>query len=158
MRDLFLPQALQYARLFQWCAGLMRLKSPLLLISLVFLLVPSMAQGAVEMRPIPSPPIIGAKSYFVVDGNTGYELSSLEPDKRLAPASLTKLMTAFTIFTSLSETQIALDDQVTVRDKAWRAHVSRTFIEPETRLHVQSLLPSMILQSGNDRHAPISLT
>lgn len=150
MGDLFLPQALQYAPLFRCYAGLMRFKAPFLLISLVLLLAPSMAPGAVEMRPVPAAPIIGAKSYFVVDGNTGYELSSLEPDKRLAPASLTKLMTAFTIFTALAEKQIALDDQVTVSEKAWRTPGSRTFIELGTRVTVQDLLLGMIVQSGND--------
>lgn len=150
MGDLFLPQALQYAPLFRYYAGLMRFKAPFLLISLVLLLVPSMAPGAVEMRPVPAAPIIGAKSYFVIDGNTGHELSSLEPDKRLAPASLTKLMTAFTIFTALAEKQIALDDQVTVSEKAWRTPGSRTFIELGTRVTVQDLLLGMIVQSGND--------
>ncbi len=128
----------------------MRFKSPFLLIFLVLMLFPSMAPAAVEMRPIPAAPIIGAKSYFVVDGNTGHELSSLEPDKRLAPASLTKLMTAFAIFTALAEKQIALVDRVTVSEKAWRTPGSRTFIEVGTRVTVQDLLLGMIVQSGND--------
>ncbi len=87
-----------------------------LLISVVIFLMPVMALANVETRPIPAPPIIGAKSYFVVDANTGYELASLAPDKRLAPASLTKLMTAYVIFKSLTEHRIALDDQVKISE------------------------------------------
>ena len=102
------------------------------------------------MRPVPAPPIIGAKSYLVVDGNTGLELASLEPDKALAPASLTKLMSAYAIFRALQENQIALDDQVTVSEKAWRTPGSRMFIEVGTRVTVQDLLLGMIVQSGND--------
>ncbi len=109
-----------------------------------------MESGAVEMRPIPAPPIIGAKSYLLVDGNSGQELASLEPDKGLAPASLTKLMTAYSIFQALKENQIALDDQVPISEKAWRTPGSRMFIEVGTRVTVQDLLFGMIIQSGND--------
>lgn len=102
------------------------------------------------MRPTPAPPIIGAKSYLLVDGNTGYVLAAHEPDKALAPASLTKLMTAYAIFQALREKQISLDDQVTVSENAWRTPGSRMFIEVGTRVSVQDLLLGMIVQSGND--------
>ncbi len=128
----------------------MRSRIPFVLISLIIFLIPALELGAVEMRPVPAPPIIGAKSYLVVDGNSGHELASLEPDKALAPASLTKLMTAYAIFRALQENQIALDDQVTVSEKAWRTPGSRMFIEVGTRVTVQDLLLGMIVQSGND--------
>ncbi len=128
----------------------MRCRPSFLLISLIIFLTPVLELGAVETRPVPAPPIIGAKSYLVVDGNTGHVLASLEPDKALAPASLTKLMTAYAIFRALQENQIALDDQVTVSEKAWRTTGSRMFIEVGTRVTVQDLLLGMIVQSGND--------
>ncbi len=128
----------------------MRCKPSFLLISFIIYLIPVLELGAVELRPVPAPPIIGAKSYLVVDGNTGRELASLEPDKALAPASLTKLMTAYAIFRALQENQIALDDQVTVSENAWRTPGSRMFIEVGTRVTVQDLLLGMIVQSGND--------
>jgi len=107
----------------------MRFRISFLLISLVIFLIPVLELGAAEIRPVPAPPIIGAKSYLVIDGNTGRELASLEPDKSLAPASLTKLMTAYAIFRALQENQISLDNQVTVSEKAWRTPGSRMFIE-----------------------------
>jgi D-alanyl-D-alanine carboxypeptidase (penicillin-binding protein 5/6) len=125
-------------------------RSPYFLISLVFFLLPAVRSGAVEMRPVPAPPIIGAKSYLVVDGNTGHEIASLDPDKALAPASLTKLMTAYAIFRALQENQISLDDQVTVSENAWRTPGSRMFIEAGSRVMVRDLLLGMIVQSGND--------
>jgi D-alanyl-D-alanine carboxypeptidase (penicillin-binding protein 5/6) len=128
----------------------MHCKSSFLLICLVIFLMPAPALGAVELRPVPAPPIIGAKSFVLVDGNTGHELASLEPDSALAPASLTKLMTAYAIFRALEEKQIALDDQVTVSENAWRTPGSRMFIEVGTRVTVQDLLLGMIVQSGND--------
>ena len=103
-----------------------------------------------EVRPLPSPPIIGATSYLVVDGKTGREIAALEPDKAVAPASLTKLMTAYVVFHALREQQISLEDEVTVSEKAWRAEGSRMFIEVGKRVTVQDLLLGMIVQSGND--------
>jgi len=100
--------------------------------------------------PVPSPPVIGAKSYYVADHRTGQELATLNPDERLAPASLTKLMTAYAVFRSLGDGQIALDEEVTVSEKAWRTPGSRMFIEVGTRVTVEELLLGMIVQSGND--------
>ncbi|MGI9202841.1 MAG: D-alanyl-D-alanine carboxypeptidase family protein [Woeseiaceae bacterium] len=103
-----------------------------------------------QNTPVPQPPIIGAKSYLLVDGDTGAELASLKPDERLAPASLTKLMTAYAVFRALDEGQIALEDLVTVSEKAWRTQGSRMFIEVGSRVSVEDLLLGMIVQSGND--------
>ncbi len=119
------------------------------LISLTLLTASAVANAAVNM-PVPAPPIVGAKSFLLLDGNTGAELASLEPDKRLAPASLTKLMTAYAIFRSLADDQINLEDEVTVSEKAWRTQGSRMFIEVGSRVSVQDLLLGMIVQSGND--------
>ena len=115
----------------------------------LFLLSAAAAHGAIK-APIPAPPIIGAKSFLLIDGTTGAELASLEPDQRLAPASLTKLMTAYTIFRSLDDGQIRLDEEVTVSEKAWRTEGSRMFIEVGSKVSVEDLLLGMIVQSGND--------
>jgi len=119
------------------------------LISLTLLMASAAASAAVNM-PVPAPPIVGAKSFLLLDGNTGAELASLEADKRLAPASLTKLMTAYAIFRALADDQINLEDEVTVSEKAWRTQGSRMFIEVGSRVSVQDLLLGMIVQSGND--------
>ncbi len=124
------------------------MKLRIFLISLVVLLCGVSAEA--RQTPIPQPPIIGAKSYLLIDGATGAELASLKPDERLAPASLTKLMTAYAVFRALDEGQIALDDQVTVSEKAWRTEGSRMFIEVGTQVSVEELLLGMIVQSGND--------
>jgi D-alanyl-D-alanine carboxypeptidase (penicillin-binding protein 5/6) len=105
---------------------------------------------AADPRPLPGPPVIGATSYLVIDATTGHQIASLEPDKAVAPASLTKMMTAYVVFKSLSENQLQLSDQVTVSEKAWRAEGSRMFIEVGKRVSVQDLLLGMIVQSGND--------
>lgn len=128
---------------------LMPLRIRSFLISLIFLGASAVANAAIDM-PVPAPPIIGAKSFLLIDGNTGVELASLEPNKRLAPASLTKLMTAYAIFRALAEDMVKLEDEVTVSEKAWRTQGSRMFIEVGSRVSIQDLLLGMIVQSGND--------
>jgi D-alanyl-D-alanine carboxypeptidase (penicillin-binding protein 5/6) len=120
-----------------------------LFIFAIFLL-PLSGQAAAQNLPPPAPPVIGAKSYLLIDAETGLELASLAADMRLAPASLTKLMTAYAIFRALGDKQIALDDQVTISENAWRTPGSRMFIEVGSRVSVQELLLGMIVQSGND--------
>ena len=117
-----------------------------LTICLQFVAITVMAQN----MPVPQPPIIGAKSFLLIDADTGAELGSLEADLRLAPASLTKLMTAYAVFRSLKDNQIGLADSVTVSEKAWRTPGSRMFIEVGTTVVVEDLILGMIVQSGND--------
>lgn len=123
------------------------MKVRILAVLLLFVSVQSQAQGP---RPIPAPPVIGATSYLVIDAQTGREVAALEPDNPVPPASLTKLMTAYVVFHALREEQIALQDEVTVSEKAWRTQGSRMFIEVGKRVAVEDLLLGMIVQSGND--------
>lgn len=128
----------------------MSAKARISLIYIIFFLSFISVTAAAQGTPMPQPPIIGAKSYLLIDGNTGAELASLKADERLAPASLTKLMTAYAVFRALREEQIALTDQVTVSEKAWRTQGSRMFIEVGKQVSVEELLLGMIVQSGND--------
>jgi D-alanyl-D-alanine carboxypeptidase (penicillin-binding protein 5/6) len=105
---------------------------------------------AQSAMPAPAAPIIGAKSYLVIDARTGHELAALDPDTPLAPASLTKIMTTYVVFHALRQGQISLQDEVTVSEKAWRMPGSRMFIEVGKRVTIEDLLLGMIVQSGND--------
>ena len=100
--------------------------------------------------PTPAPPIIGAKSYLVMDARTGHEIAALDPDLPLAPASLTKIMTTYVVFSALRQGQIQLSDEVTISEKAWRMPGSRMFVEVGKRVSIEDLLLGMIVQSGND--------
>lgn len=103
-----------------------------------------------QNMPTPAAPIIGAKSYLVIDSKTGFEIAALNPDEPLAPASLTKIMTTYVVYNALQQGQIGLDDIVTVSEKAWRTPGSRMFIEVGTQVSVKELLLGLIVQSGND--------
>jgi len=100
--------------------------------------------------PIPSPPKLPTKGYFLLDGISGRVIAEESPDQRVEPASLTKLMTAYVVFRALQASQINLADEVYISEKAWRTTGSRMFIEVNTSVSVEDLLKGMIIQSGND--------
>ena len=119
------------------------------LVPVLCLLLASSAIFA-QARPVPAPPIIGATSYLMIDAKSGHELASLNPDAPIPPASLTKLMTTYVVFHAIEDGRIALEDEVTVSEKAWRMQGSRMFIEVGERVSVKNLLLGHIVQSGND--------
>jgi serine-type D-Ala-D-Ala carboxypeptidase (penicillin-binding protein 5/6) len=98
----------------------------------------------------PQPPQLVARAWVVADISSGQILASEKPDERFEPASLTKLMTAYLTFAALKENKLALDQQVNVSERAWRAPGSRMFIEPRKPVTADELIRGMIVQSGND--------
>lgn len=101
-------------------------------------------------KVIPKAPEIAAKSYILVDHNSGKIIAQNNADVPMAPASITKVMTAYVVFSELEEGNIKLDDMVTVSKKAWKAPGSRMFIKVNSKVSVKELLQGMIIQSGND--------
>ncbi len=100
--------------------------------------------------PLPPPPEIKARSYILVDALSGRELAGLQPDARMEPASLTKLMAAYAVFHALKEGRIKLTDMVTISEHAWKQEGSRMFVQVGTQVSVENLIQGMIVQSGND--------
>jgi D-alanyl-D-alanine carboxypeptidase (penicillin-binding protein 5/6) len=100
--------------------------------------------------PMPPPPQIAARSFILIDGDSGRVLAALDPDSRQEPASLTKLMTAYAVFHALKEGRIKLTDMVTISENAWKQEGSRMFVEVGKQVSVENLIQGMIVQSGND--------
>jgi D-alanyl-D-alanine carboxypeptidase (penicillin-binding protein 5/6) len=99
---------------------------------------------------IPDSPPIAAKSYVLMDHNSGKILAGENENERRSPASLTKIMTSYVIFKRLKEDFISLDDEVKISEKAWKTGGSRSFIEVGKMIKLKDLLMGMIIQSGND--------
>mgnify|MGYP001574656612 CR=1 FL=1 len=121
-----------------------------LIIALVSLLFPQLLFAQQAALPIPAPPPVAAKAYLLLDFKSGQLLASQNPDERVEPASLTKLMTAYLAFSALKQKTIRPDQIVPVSERAWRTEGSRMFIEPRKPVTVDELLRGMIVQSGND--------
>jgi D-alanyl-D-alanine carboxypeptidase (penicillin-binding protein 5/6) len=95
-------------------------------------------------------PKVTAKSYYLVDFSTDRVLSANAADEQLAPASLTKLMTAYVVFGALKSGRIRLDEHAHVSAKAWRTGGTRMFIEVNSDVGIDDLLHGLLIQSGND--------
>ncbi|MGH8282972.1 MAG: D-alanyl-D-alanine carboxypeptidase family protein [Gammaproteobacteria bacterium] len=100
--------------------------------------------------PIPAPPQLKAKSYVLMDANSGQVIAASNSDVHTEPASLTKLMTVYVVFHALKDGVIQLDTPVTISVKAWRMGGSRMFVKVGSQVSVENLLQGVIVQSGND--------
>lgn len=98
----------------------------------------------------PALPEIAAKSYFLADVQSGQTLATLDADKRIEPASLTKLMTAYLTFQALKSGKIKPEQMLTVSQAGWKVEGSRMFLDPKVPAKVDDLVKGMIVQSGND--------
>jgi D-alanyl-D-alanine carboxypeptidase (penicillin-binding protein 5/6) len=111
--------------------------------------VPVAITAVGELASVPAPTLT-AKAWLTLDATSGQIIASQNPDERVEPASLTKLMTAYLVFDALENKRLTLDQNVTVSEKAWKTEGSRMFIKPGSQVTVDELLKGVIVQSGND--------
>ncbi|HWI13148.1 MAG TPA: D-alanyl-D-alanine carboxypeptidase family protein [Burkholderiales bacterium] len=109
---------------------------------------PALAQDS--GAPYAPPPAIASRAYLLLDYTSGQTLAAQNPDERMEPASLTKLMTAYLTFAALRQKTLMLQQAVSVSARASKAEGSRMFIEPQKPVSVAELVRGMIVQSGND--------
>jgi D-alanyl-D-alanine carboxypeptidase (penicillin-binding protein 5/6) len=100
--------------------------------------------------PVAPPPQIEARAWLLIDSASGLPLAEKNPDAKVEPASLTKLMTAYIAFSAIKEGRLTMGQQLPVSEKAWKAEGSRMFLDPKKPAKVEDLLQGMIVQSGND--------
>jgi len=100
--------------------------------------------------PVPAAPKLAASSWVLLDHGSNQVLAQHNADKRIEPASITKIMTSYVVYQALEEGLISMDDQVQISEKAWRMKGSRMFIEVNKWVSVKDLVYGMVIQSGND--------
>ena len=98
----------------------------------------------------PAPSLPNVASYVVLDYQTGQVVASKDPDLRRAPASLTKLMTAYLTYQAIAGGSLRLDESVPVTQTAWKTGGSRMFLQPQLPVTVDQLLHGLLIDSGND--------
>ena len=104
----------------------------------------------VPPQAIPAPPQVNAKGFLLIDFQTGTVLAESRSDERMEPASLTKIMTAYTIYRELAAERVRLTDPVLISANAWKTGGSKMFVEVGKQVSLEDLLKGMIIQSGND--------
>lgn len=98
----------------------------------------------------PAPSLPNVASYVVLDYQTGQVIAFKDPDLRRAPASLTKLMTAYLTYQAIAGGSLRLDESVPVTQTAWKTGGSRMFLQPQLPVTVDQLLHGLLIDSGND--------
>jgi D-alanyl-D-alanine carboxypeptidase (penicillin-binding protein 5/6) len=110
----------------------------------------SMSVSAQAQVLIPAPPQIAAKSWILVDANTGKVIVEKSADLSLPPASLTKMMTSYVVAGELKSGKISSADQVLISVNAWQKGGSKMFVREGTEVDIKDLIRGVIIQSGND--------
>lgn len=102
-----------------------------------------------ELASVPAPNLT-ARAWLTLDVNSGQFIAAQNPDEKIEPASLTKIMTAYLVFEAIEDKRLTLDQTVNISEKAWKTEGSRMFVKPNTQVSVNDLLQGLIVQSGND--------
>ena len=99
------------------------------------------------------PPEVAAKSFLVLDLTSNQTLAERDADASADPASLTKLMSLYVVFTAIHDKKLTLEQKLPVSKRAWderKAGGSLMFIDTTMTPTVEELLKGEIVQSGND--------
>lgn len=96
-----------------------------------------------------------AEYAVIMDHDTGQILYSKRGDEPMTPASMTKMLTAFTVFELIERGELSLTDRFTVSEDAWRrggfpSGTSTMGLKPKDTPTVEELLHGVITMSGND--------
>ncbi len=116
-------------------------------LSLLFVFIWSVSAIA---APVPAQPKLAAESFLLIDFHSGRVLAEKNIHKKVEPASITKLMTAYVIYKEIAAGRLSVDEEVLISKKAWRMKGSKMFIEVGNKVKVDDLLKGIIVQSGND--------
>jgi len=112
------------------------------------LVASALIMGAVEARAAAVETL--AKQAILVDLSTHTVLFEKAADDRMAPSSMSKLMTMYLVFDALKAGRLSLEDKLPVSEKAWRMQGSKMFVELNNQIKVDDLIKGVTVQSGND--------
>lgn len=99
---------------------------------------------------------ISAKSAFLIEANTGKVLFSYNENERLAPASMTKIMTLLLTAEAIEQGKIKLTDEVVVSTHAADQEGSKCFLDAGSTYLVKDLIKSVAVASANDSAVALS--
>ena len=114
------------------------------------LLLPSFSYAATVLS---APPELNNKSYVLMDYETGQILAAKNENEKLAPASMTKMMTSYIIEQKLLKGELTEDEQVRMNESAWCRGTSAEscmYVPLNGTATVLEMLRGIIIQSGND--------
>lgn len=103
----------------------------------------ALAEEKIDLAP-------NAKSAILMDRDTGTIIYSKNPDLKLPPASITKIMTMLLVMEAIERGEISYNDKVRTSEYAASMGGSQIFLEPGEEMTVRDLLKGVAIASGND--------
>ncbi len=91
-----------------------------------------------------------AQFYFLIDADTKEVLLSKNADVRIAPSSMTKIMTAYVVFDQVQKGNVSLNNQCLIGKDAWHKSGSSMFLNYGDVVTIDDLLKGLLAVSGND--------
>jgi len=123
---------------------------------LIIIVVALIAPGGASAAGPPAPFELKARSAVLMNAVSGQIIFEQDPDARIAPASLAKLMTLYIAFDAVRDRQASLTDEVRISEKAWRTGGSKMFVEVGKTVPLDALLHGIAIVSGNDACAAVA--
>ena len=96
---------------------------------------------------------VKARTAILLDYHSDEILYEKDPDRKIFPASMTKIMTSIIAFDLIKNGELSLDDKFIISENAWRlseSGYSSMFIMVGDQISVENLLKGIIISSGND--------
>ena len=118
-----------------------RILSVLLALALMLCVLPAARAEGVE---------IAAPSAILMDAATGTILYEKNAHEKLAPASVTKVMTLLLVMEALDSGRISWDDMVTASETAAGKGGSQVYLEVGEQMSMDEMLKSVVVSSAND--------
>lgn len=103
----------------------------------------TLANEGIQLAP-------NASSAILMERDTGEIIFEKNSDKKLPPASMTKVMTMLLIMEALEKGKIKYDDKVRTSERAANMGGSQIFLEPGEEMTVEEMLKAIAVASGND--------
>ena len=99
-----------------------------------------------------------AKSSVLIEASTGEIIYEKNKDEKLAPASMTKMMSLILIMEAIEKENLKLDQIVTVSENAANMGGSQIYLEKNEKMSVDDLLKGICMASANDAVVALSET
>ena len=116
----------------------------ILILLLLFISIPLVKAEEVEdLAP-------NAKSAIMIEASTGEILFQKNKDEKLAPASMTKMMSMLLIMEEIENGNLKWDEMITTSEKASSMGGSQIFLKVGEKMTVEDLLKGVAIASGND--------
>ncbi|MDI7247308.1 MAG: D-alanyl-D-alanine carboxypeptidase family protein [Bacillota bacterium] len=113
--------------------------------------------AAQEKQPGPAPSMpITAGSAILMEATSGRVLFEKEPDRKMAPASITKIMTMLLVMEAIEQGKAKLDDMVVASEHAMEMGGSQIWLEVGEEMALADLMKAIAIVSANDASVAVA--